>query len=216
MWTVSKTPLLNGWNFFALVTLATSVTCTISLLTANTSVLQESIELVRLSVRLATPWLYLAFAAAPIYLLFPGPSSKWLMRNRRFIGLSFAVGMAWQLVFIAVVLVQHPEYSEANIFTLDSIAGRAPGYLFLTAMTLTSFRFGRRHLSQKQWKMLHKSGGYVLWFSLCATYIAASVTTPSPVYVTYAALGIAVLALRILASRRQKVRPDNLIAGAQV
>ena len=45
-----------------------------------------------------------------------------------------------------------------------------PGYLALFAMTLTSFRRGRRLISPRQWKWLHKGSIYFLWATVWVTY----------------------------------------------
>ena len=44
------------------------------------------------------------------------------------------------------------------------------GYTFLIAMVLTSFKIGRRRLTQEQWKLLHRSGIYWLWFYAWSVY----------------------------------------------
>jgi DMSO/TMAO reductase YedYZ heme-binding membrane subunit len=44
------------------------------------------------------------------------------------------------------------------------------GYSFLIAMVLTSFKFGRSRLNQKQWKILHTGGIYWLWFYAWSVY----------------------------------------------
>ena len=62
------------------------------------------------------------------------------------------------------------DYYYEDVYLLrDEIEGSV-GYLFLTAMVVTSFRFGRRHLSQRQWKLLHTSGVYFLWAYPFSTY----------------------------------------------
>ena len=61
--------------------------------------------MIQFTVRCSVPWLYLAFAASSLVVVFPGESSRWLMRNRRYIGLCFATGMGWQLTFIVWMLV---------------------------------------------------------------------------------------------------------------
>ena len=51
----------------------------------------------------------------------------------------------------------------------DAVEG-VVGYTFLIAMVLTTFKFGRSRLSLKQWKLLHKSGIYWLWFYAWSVY----------------------------------------------
>ncbi len=115
------------------------------------------------SVRWAVPFIYLVVAVSAVQILFPGPFPMWLLRNRKYIGLCFAVAMAWQGVFIFMMSNFFHEYYYADIYLLrDEIEGSV-GYIFLTAMVVTSFRFGRKYLTHKQWKLLHKSAIYFLW-----------------------------------------------------
>ncbi len=126
--------------------------------------------MLQLSVRCSVPWLYLAFAASSIHMLFPSEFSRWLLRNRRIIGLCFAAGMAWQLAFILWMVTGYWGYYVDEVYLFSDVAVQIPGYVFLIAMTLTSFRPVRRKLSAKQWRTLHKGGIYFLWGTVWSTY----------------------------------------------
>ena len=126
--------------------------------------------MIQFSVRLGVPWLYIAFAASSFAIVFPGSFSRWLARNRRIIGLCFAAGMAWQLLFICWLVFGHWDYYLEEAYSIYDLAEQLPGYVVLIAMTLTSFRTGRDMLSQRQWKILHKGGIYFLWGVVWSTY----------------------------------------------
>ena len=88
--------------------------------------------------------------------------SAWVLRNRKYFGLCFAVGMAWQALFIIWMVVVFTDYYVNEVYVpRDAIEG-VVGYLFLIAMVLTTFRFGRKRISRKNWRTLHKSGIYFL------------------------------------------------------
>jgi len=53
---------------------------------------------------------------------------------------------------------------------LSDIVIQIPGYVFLIAMTLTSFMPVRRKLSSKQWRTLHTTSIYFLWGTVWSTY----------------------------------------------
>lgn len=127
-------------------------------------------SMIQLSVQLAVPWLYLAFAASSLVVLVPGRFSRWLMKNRRIIGLCFAAGMAWQLMFILWLVLGHWDYYLREAFSSYDLAEQIPGYIILIAMTVTSFAPGRRMLSARQWRFLHKGGIYFLWAVVWSTY----------------------------------------------
>jgi DMSO/TMAO reductase YedYZ heme-binding membrane subunit len=92
------------------------------------------------------------------------------MRNRRIVGLCFAAGMAWQLVFILWMVTGFWRYYVDDVYLFSDIIVQIPGYLFLIAMTLTSFMPVRRRLSSKQWRTLHTTGIYFLWGTVWSTY----------------------------------------------
>jgi hypothetical protein len=127
-------------------------------------------SMIQLSVRCAVPLLYLAFAASSLQILFPGSFSRWLLRNRRIIGLCFAAAMAWQLFFILWLVGIHTEYYVNDVYVLSDVVEGVLGYTFLIAMVLTSFKFGRSRLTPRQWKLLHTSGIYWLWMYAWSVY----------------------------------------------
>ncbi len=115
------------------------------------------------SVRWAVPFIYLVVAASSLQILFPSPLPLWLLRNRKYIGLCFAVAMAWQGLFIFIMSWIFRDYYFEEIYVLRDELEGSIGYIFLPAMVLTSFRFGRKYLTPEQWRVLHKSGVYFLW-----------------------------------------------------
>lgn len=127
-------------------------------------------SMIQLSVRCAIPWLYLAFAASSLQTTFPGAFGRWLLRNRKIMGLIFSAAMAWQLLFILWLVGVHTEHYVSEVYVLSDVIEGVVGYTFLTGMVLTSFKFGRSRLTPKQWKLLHKSGIYWLWFYAWSVY----------------------------------------------
>jgi DMSO/TMAO reductase YedYZ heme-binding membrane subunit len=129
-------------------------------------------EMIQCTVRVCVPLLFLAFASSSMTKLVPGPFRKWLMRNRRYFGLGFAAGMAWQMVFILWLAAAHPEYYAEEVFTgvSDFIIYRLGPYLFLVAMTITSFHPVRRKMNRRAWYVLHWTGIYYLWWDVELTY----------------------------------------------
>jgi DMSO/TMAO reductase YedYZ heme-binding membrane subunit len=162
------------------------------------------------SVRLAVPFIFLVVAISSVQTLFPGPFSMWLLRNRKYIGMCFAVVMAWQGLFIFIMSYFFREYYFADVyFFRDELEGSI-GYIFLPAMVVTSFEFGRKHLSPKQWKLLHKSGIYFLWAYAFSTYWwslcngLSCYANPVPLDYAYYSVGFLAFALRIAAWGKQR------------
>ncbi len=129
-------------------------------------------EMIQCTVRVSVPLLFVAFAASSMPRLVPDPFRKWLLRNRRYFGLGFAAGFAWQMFFILWLAIGHPEYYAEEVFTgvSDFIIYRLGPYLFLVAMTITSFFPVRKKMNRKAWRALHWTGIYYLWWDVELTY----------------------------------------------
>ena len=129
-------------------------------------------EMIQCTVRVCVPLLFLAFASSSITKLVPSPFPKWLLRNRRYFGLGFAAGFAWPMVFILWLAIGHPEYYAEEVFSgvRDFIIYRLGPYLFLVAMTITSFFPVRRKMNRTAWYVLHWTGIYYLWYVVEITY----------------------------------------------
>lgn len=180
-----KHKAINTWNLFWLITGPISIAMVIAMMGVDLASAEGISSMIQLSVRCAVPWLYLAFAASSIQVLFPGPFGRWILRNRKYLGLCFAAAMAWQLLFILWLVTVHTDYYVEEVYVMrDAIEG-VVGYAFLIAMTLTSFRFGRKHLKPRQWRLLHLSGIYFLWAYAFSVYWWELFYYPDPVVIDY-------------------------------
>ncbi|MBS0377896.1 MAG: hypothetical protein JSS29_05360 [Proteobacteria bacterium] len=116
------------------------------------------------SIRCALPFFIIAFSASSISTLWRGRLSQWLMRNRRQFGLTFALGMLWHMAFVLYFFFGFGKSLNRLALSLDIV-----GLDFVMALTLTSFRPIARHLSVQSWRLLHRTGMYVIW--ALATYL---------------------------------------------
>jgi hypothetical protein len=210
--------LANGWRLFWLVSAPLSLAMLLAMTQVDLAAPEGVSSMIQLSVRCAVPWLYLAFAASSLATVFPGSFSRWLLRNRKYVGLCFAAAMAWQLLFILWLVGIHTEYYVNDVYILSDVVEGVTGYAFLIAMTLTSFRFGRRRLTAKQWKLLHTMGIYWLWFYAWSVYWFNLFYYQSPAvlidYVYYWG-GLTAWGLRVLAWSRQRRRKSQTEPGAR-
>ncbi|MCH8081335.1 MAG: hypothetical protein IID52_02985 [Proteobacteria bacterium] len=161
---------LNGWKLFGLIVFLISVAVVSRLTQINTTNPADISGMIQFSVRLAVPWLFIAFAASSMVYVLPNNLTKWVMRNRRLIGLCFAAGMAWQLFFIFWFVFGFFGYYMEEAYSYYDLSEQIPGYLVLFAMTFTSFKFGRNMLSPRQWRILHKGSIYFIWAVVWGTY----------------------------------------------
>ena len=161
---------VNGWTLFSIVVVPMCLAALLAMTAVDLSSSLGVSSMIQFSVRLAVPWLFIAFCASSLVAIFPGEFSRWVLRNRRMFGLCFATGMAWQLFFIVWLVVGHFDYYMEEAYDYLSLLEQVPGYVLLIAMMITSFRFGRSKLSPKQWKILHTGGIYFIWFVVWTTY----------------------------------------------
>ena len=164
-----KSKIINGWKLWWLITIPISAVMLIAMVRVDLTSAKGVSSMIQLSVRHAVPLLFVAFATSSVQVLFPGAFSRWLLRNRKFIGLSFAAAMGWQLTFILWLVTVHSEYYVSEVYVLSDVVEGVSSYALLIAMVLTSFKFGRSRLTPKQWKLLHTIGIYWLW---CYAWIA--------------------------------------------
>lgn len=206
---------LNKWGLFWLVTAPISAVMLIAMSIEDTSSGPGVSSMIQLSVRCAVPWLFIAFAASSIQVLFPGALSRWLLRNRKYFGMCFAAAMAWQGFFILWMVTVHTDYYVNEVYVLrDAIEG-VGGYAFLLAMTVTSFPRGRRLLNPRQWRLLHLSGIYFLWAYAFSVYWWSLFYYSNPVvldYIYYCA-GLAAWVLRAAAWNKKRAKADARDSG---
>ena len=130
---------INGWRLFAVIAGVITTFMLLRLESTDFSSPQDLSAMIQYSVRWAVPFIFLVIATSALFKLFPNHLTRWLLRNRRYLGLCFAVAMAWQGAFIFLVSFSHSAHYYGEIYLLRDELEGSSGYLFLVAMTLTSF-----------------------------------------------------------------------------
>ena len=213
-----KNKAINKWRLFWLISIPMSITMVAAMMRSDMSTASGISSMIGFSVRWAVPFIYLVVAASSVQILFPGTFSKWWLRNRKYIGMCFAVAMAWQGLFIFIMSYFFRDYYFENVYLFRDELEGSIGYIFLPAMVVTSFHFGRKHLSAKQWKLLHKSGIYFLWAYPFSTYwwSLSYYQNPVPLDYVYYWCGFLAFAVRIAAwgKQRRQVMDRNAAEGS--
>lgn len=162
----------------------------------------------RYTARLAFLIFIIAFAAGALAQLFPSDGTRWLRRNRRYIGLSFALAHFIHLGALTGFFVSIGEVPD-----IVTIIGGGMAYVFVSLMALTSNDWSVRRLGPAAWRWLHLIGSYYIWLIFMRSYLVrlTSETPPEPkiIFAITAALGFAALGLRIAAwtKKRRKSAP---------
>jgi hypothetical protein len=176
------------------------------LLAAGTG--EEGVRMgIRATARSSLVLFSLAFAASSLRRLWPTTASAWLLRNRRYLGLSFAVSHALHALGILELALRWPE-SFAHT-PLATRVGGGVGYAFVAAMAATSNDRAVAWLGHRRWRALHLAGSWVLWSIFAASYLPAAARSPRSL--PMAILVLAALTLRVAARQggRRASRPTR-------
>jgi DMSO/TMAO reductase YedYZ heme-binding membrane subunit len=188
---------LKSWRLFWTLAFAITAANGLALAAGDPRTARGTERLIVSAIECALPFLVVAFTASSLASLWNAPATRWLLANRRYVGLAFAYGMAWHFAYVVryklVFGLQPALFDLALDFT---------GLVFLLAMTVTSFYPVRRRVNPGHWRRLHKTGIYTLWllptyFYLDDFYLDHTVFN----FVMVAAL-LAALTVRILARAR--------------
>ena len=198
---VLESKAINQWRLFWLIAIPMCIVMVIGMLGADMATGPGVSKMIQFSVRIAVPFIFLVVAISSVQVLFPGPIPMWLLRNRKYIGMCFAVAMAWQGFFIFVMSNFYREHYYERVYLLrDELEGTI-GYIFLSAMLVTSFNIGRKHFNATQWKLIHKSSIYFLWAYAFSVYWwnLSYYDNPQPIDYVYYWGGFTAFTLRIAA-----------------
>jgi DMSO/TMAO reductase YedYZ heme-binding membrane subunit len=105
------------------------------------------------------------FVARPWHQLWPSAASRWALKNRRALGISFAIAH-----FIHLYALTRFRVATAEAPDLATLVVGGGAYVMLTAMVATSNDAAVRALGARNWKRLHTVGIYWLWFVFFQSY----------------------------------------------
>jgi len=165
---------------------------------------QTTLDLtLRITARVAFLLYIAVFITRPLRQLLPAPFTRSMLRNRRYLGISFSAVMTGHLLLISWLLIFVSEQERP-------IASLVPGiitYVFVFLMLLTSFDGPAQALGSKNWRRLHKTGLYWIGIIFAITLVPDVINYPDePLYLAIGALIVMALVLRIAAfvmTRRQ-------------
>lgn len=138
-----------------------------------------------------------AFVAAALRRMWTTPFSAWLLKNRRYFGVSMAVSHTYHAIAIfglwCVTSGTAPKFEPLAIL----------GYIFLIAMTITSFDRPAALLSQRGWKILHTTGMHFFWLAFTVEF-SLKIANSALIYSPFVILLVTAMVLRLVTPRRQR------------
>ncbi|QCK86063.1 hypothetical protein E8L99_10010 [Phreatobacter aquaticus] len=183
--------LTEGWPLLGLITLILlSLTVAMFLVAGgDTDGLRSAI---RLTARTSLALFLASFLASSLIRLWPSEPTRWLRRNRRQVGLGFAVSHLIHGVAL-VLLVRRDPVLFWQLTNLGNIISGGTAYLLIAAMAATSFNRSAAWLGPRAWGWLHWSGAHFIWISFMVTNgkrVPMSLWYVLPVALLVAALGL--------------------------
>jgi methionine sulfoxide reductase heme-binding subunit len=166
---------------------------------------------IRLTARTSVLLFTAAFTASALRRRWPTSLTRWLLRRRRQIGLSFAVSHGLHLLAIVQLATRFPDTFWPNTSMVTIVFGGL-AYVFILLMALTSNDASVRLLGGRRWSLLHTTGMYVIWTIFFVSYTPRALSMPA--YVPAALLVVGGLAVRLVARRAPApVLSDRQVAG---
>ncbi|SIO09360.1 hypothetical protein [Paraburkholderia phenazinium] len=200
---------LNAWQLVWTSTLTVAGIAAIILIRQTDLVGVRSV--IAMSARTSLVLFCLAFSGSSVHRLWPGRWSRWQLRNRRYLGLSFAASHTIHIAALIVFGVVAPAvYATVGTWTNGMLAGLA--YVFLLAMAATSFDRTAAWLGAARWRALHLVGSYYIWLIFLIAFGKRMMRHPVSFYPVAVAILVLSLAIRLVAGRyaRRRTRAQSL------
>lgn len=200
----------------ALVPIGVAVAGVLSITAWFVALHGASDQALALITRYTARWSFLlfvtVFATGAMARLVPSPPTRWMRRHRRYLGLSFALAHFAHLAALTSLLASRGEMPDPV-----TLVGGGLAYLLIAAMAATSNDASVRVLGARRWRALHLVGASYVWLIFMNSYVgrllAEAPPEPRPVFAVLVSLGVAALALRVLAWWRQRARGGTAAAG---
>ncbi|MBW7970475.1 hypothetical protein [Bradyrhizobium sp. BR 10289] len=198
----------EDWRLLAALTLSLAALCL--WIAAMRQFEVEGVRMViRFTARSSLVLFCLAFSAAALARLRPNAWTRWQRRNRRYLGLSFAVSHAIHAAAIVAFARMDPAaFAEATSAASYIFGGI--GYAFIIALSATSFDRAAALLGPRAWRALHLTGGYYLWFQFMVSF--GKRVPAMPLYAAFLVPLLAVMAVRLIAMAAHP-RGRTVVAG---
>ncbi|NJM63867.1 MAG: hypothetical protein HC849_32960 [Oscillatoriales cyanobacterium RU_3_3] len=138
-----------------------------------------------------------AFVAAALCRIWSNKFTQWLLKNRRYFGLSMAVSHTYHAIAWGglwwVTSGLSPQFDPLGIL----------GYVFLFAMTVTSFDRPAAWIGKRAWKILHNAGMHYFWLAFTFEF-GTKIFKSIPIYLPLTVLLVAAMILRLVSPRMQR------------
>jgi methionine sulfoxide reductase heme-binding subunit len=182
---------MTRWKLFGVLTVIVSLFALTATALAPDRV-QSLQYAIRATARTSFVLFLAAFSAASFVKLWPSAPARTLVRERRYIGLSFAASQLLHAIALVIYIRTAPEAFWVGRTPATNIPGSI-GYLMILLLTVTSFAMPARLVGPVNWKRLHRVGVWIL-----AVIFAGSFLTRVHQHVAYLVPGLVMVAAMLL------------------
>jgi hypothetical protein len=189
----------KGWLLVLWLTLALAAMCAALVVSQGPGEAAWRLG-IRATARSSVALFLVVFAARPWNVLQASSLSKWVLRHRRYLGVSLMVSQLAHAAFIVLLIAQYPASFWAGV-AMSTVIGGLFGYLLLVLMTLTSFDRTADLIGKRAWKILHGFGMYYLWIVFASSY--APRAPSSPLFAVITVLLVVAMVLRLWPKKKK-------------
>ncbi len=194
---IQRSPLFEGWPLLGVLS-AGLFAMTIAVL-ATAGIEEEGVRmLIRATARSSVVLFCLAYSTAALVRFWPSDATRWLIRNRRYVGLGFAVSHA--IHYAAVYAVSRIDPQQFFVEEGRELTGfvTVMTVVFLAALVALSFDTTQRWAGPKGWRSAHWLLCAAFWVFFLSAY-GGRVAEGELFYAPFLALLIATMGLRVAA-----------------
>jgi DMSO/TMAO reductase YedYZ heme-binding membrane subunit len=182
---------MTRWKLFS------ALSAFVALMTAAAYALEpDTLQSLQSAVRFtarASFLLFLAtFTASSLATLAPSALTRALLRERRYLGLSFAFAHFLHAAVLTVYYNVAPEAFWVGRTPLTNVPGTI-GYVAILLLTITSFKTPTHLIGPQNWKILHRTGVWII-----AVVFAGSFLTRISHHAGYVVPGLIMIAAMLL------------------
>jgi sulfoxide reductase heme-binding subunit YedZ len=161
-------PWLSGPAIVYVSLLATLVTLYILLDPAD--ITESSRTFLRVSGRVGMGLFFVSFGASPLQRIFQSGWTRYLLSNRRYLGISTAIVLWAHFLVILSLSVTAPQWFEVNVPWFILYPGSST-FILVGLMALSSNNLAREKMGARAWNTLHLLAGYAALSSFIAEYV---------------------------------------------
>jgi sulfoxide reductase heme-binding subunit YedZ len=160
------------WFSGPTIVYATTVATAIALylIIEGSDIVESSRAFLRVSGRVGMGLFFISFGASALHRIFKAGWTTYLIRNRRYYGISTAIVLwAHFLVILSLSFTASEWFEEsAPWYILYSGSGT---FILVGLMALTSNNFAVKKMGARAWKTLHLIGGYMALSAFVGEYV---------------------------------------------